>query len=137
MTLIHELPGKLRVHWNKDCRAVIDVWENYYVRLDEFHDAVLVKGLEHSKLHGGIAWIVDSSGAEGTFGKNILDYIGTDVFPEFVKQGVKYFITIKPKHSSVAAFNVISYSLKTEAAGLKLVEVESLDQALNWLKQQG
>ena len=136
MTLIHEIPGKVRVTWNKDCQAVIDTWENYYVRIDEFHDAILVKGLDHSKLHGGRAWIVDSSKAEGKFAKNLLDYIGTDVFPALVKHGIKYFITIKPKHSPVAAFNVTAYSTKTHAAGLKLVEMENLDQALDWLKQQ-
>ncbi|MEA3287576.1 MAG: hypothetical protein U9Q77_09415 [Candidatus Marinimicrobia bacterium] len=136
MTLIHEIPGKLRVLWNQDCHAIIDIWENYYIRIEEFHEAVLVKGLEYSKSHGGIAWIVDSSEAEGKFGKNILNYIETTTFPEFVKHGVKFFITIKPKHSSVAAFNVTSYSLKTQAAGLKLVEMESLEQAIDWLKKQ-
>lgn len=135
MTLIHEIPGKLHVYWNEDCRAIIDVWKNYYTRFDEFHHAVLVKGMDHSKLNGGIAWIVDSSEAEGKFADQILDYIGTDVFPTFVANGVKYFITIKPKNSPVAAFNVTSYSMKTAEAGLILVEVDSLDHAIAWLKQ--
>ena len=132
MTLIHEIPGKLHVHWNEDCRAIIDVWQNYYTRFDEFHHAVLEKGLDHSKLNGGVAWIVDSSEAEGKFSDQILDYIGDEVFPAFVANGVKYFITIKPKNSPVAAFNVTSYSMKTADAGLKLVEMENLDQAIEW-----
>ncbi len=136
MTLIHEIPGKLQVHWDEDSRSIIDIWQNYYTRLDEFHHAVLVKGLDHSKLNGGIAWIVDSSEAEGKFADQILDYIGTTVFPNFVANGVKYFITIKPRNSPVAAFNVTSYSMKTADAGLILVEMDSLDQALEWLKQQ-
>ena len=136
MNLIHEIQGKLKVYWHQDCQAVVDVWENYYVRVDEFHEAVLVKGMQHSIANGGKAWIVDSSGAEGKFAKHIIDYIGTDVFPEFVRNGIKYFITIRPKASPVASFNVTSYSMKTADTGLKLVEMESLDQALEWLSQQ-
>jgi len=106
------------------------------VRVDEFREAVLVKGLDYSKANNGVAWIVDSSQAEGKFAKHIIDYIGTDVFPKFVENGIKYFITIKPSNSPVAAFNVTSFSMKTAETGLILVEMESLDQALAWLKQQ-
>jgi len=135
MELIYEIPGKLTVYWDENVLTIVDVWNNYYIRIDEFQQAVMVKGLDHAKANGGLAWVVDSSDAEGKFSENILNYIGEDVFPTFVKNGIKYFITIKPVHSPVAAFNVTSYSMKTAAAGLKLIEMPDLDSALAWLKE--
>jgi len=133
MQQIHEIPDKLVVYWDDKAHAIIDVWHNYYVRIDEFQHAVMEKGLNHASTHGGIAWIVDSSEAEGKFGQNILNYIGEDVFPGFVNIGIKYFITIKPKHSPVAAFNVTSYSMKVHVSGLQLIELDSRDAAIDWL----
>ena len=134
MEPIYEIPGKLAIYWDDDVHAIVNTWKNYYIRIDEFQQAIMQAGLDHAKANGGIAWVVDSSDAEDKFSENILNYIGEDVFPTFVKIGIKYFITIKPDHSPIAAFNVTSYSMKTAPAGLKLIEMPDLESALKWLK---
>lgn len=132
---IHSIPDKLEVTWREDAKAIIDHWISYSVSIDEFKEAVLVKGLNHAKAHGGIAWIVDSSEAHGSFTQEIQAFIGSDIFPAFARNGVKYFITISSKVSSMTNLTVKSYSAKVGPNGLQLLEVNSVNDAVLWLKE--
>lgn len=134
---IFSLPGNLEVTWNSEVKAIIDTWSNYQISLDDFRDAVLVKGLSHAKKNGGIAWIVDSSKAKGVFSKEIQDFIGSDIFPAFAKNGIKYFITITSKVSAMTKLTVKSYSAKTGPHGLRLIELNNVYDAIDWLKMLG
>jgi hypothetical protein len=133
--LIHQIKKKLVVTWLEDVKAIVDTWESYFVTQFEFEQAVLVKGLSHAKENGGIAWIVDSSNAIGAMPRFMIDLIDKKVFPEFAKNGIKYFITISAGATKVAQKTVAKYSEKTHHNGLKLVEVESLEDAINWLRK--
>ncbi len=84
---IQEIHGKMISTWEADVNAVLDTWTNYHVTLDEFKDTVLIKGLDFSKTHGGIAWIVDSSNAKGVFSQEIQEFIASDVFQTFFVTG--------------------------------------------------
>jgi hypothetical protein len=131
---VHSIPGKLEVTWQNDVKAIIDTWSNYNVTLDEFKDAVMVKGLKHAKANGGVAYIVDSSSAKGAFSQEIQSFINSDVFPAFAKNGIKYFITITSQISSVTKMSIKSYTAKAGPHGLKLVELNSAKDAVEWLK---
>lgn len=131
---VHSLPGKLDVNWREDVKAIVDTWKTYSITLDEFKEAVLVKGLNFAKSHRGVAWIVDSSNAEGVFDMEIQNFIGSDIFPAFAKNGIKYFITINSQVSALTKMTVRTYQAKTGPNGLKLVEVNSVDDAVDWLK---
>ena len=133
--LIHEVPGKLMCEWDSLARAVVDTWTNYSITLDEFSHAVLTKGLTYSAANGGRAWIVDSSKAKGAFSQEIQDYIASDVFPAFQKNGVEYFMTITPE-SAITKMTVSRYSQQAGPCGLQLVEAQSRDGAIEWLKTQ-
>jgi len=131
---VFDIPGKISGEWNGDVSAMIDTWESYSISLEDFKNAVLVKGVAYASSRGVKAWIVDSSRAKGTFTQEIQDFIGTDVFPKFAKIGVKYFITISSSVSSVTNMTVKNYAAKTGPHGLKLVTVDSVSDALKWLK---
>ncbi len=131
---VYEIPGKLSVAWDSDVKAIIDTWSSYFVALEEFKNAVLVKGVDYAKSRGVKAWIVDSSQAKGAFSQEIQDFIGSTVFPKFAEIGVKYFITITSQVSAVTKMTVASYASKTGPNGLKLVEVDSAENAVAWLK---
>jgi hypothetical protein len=133
-TKIFEIPGKLSVFWDSEAKATIDAWTNYKVTKDEFSNAVLNKGLAHARANNGIAHIVDSSQAEGTFSQEIQDFIGTDVFPAFTKANIKYFITIMSK-SAMTNMGIKRFAAKTGPLGLQLVSVDSLPSAVDWLKK--
>ena len=135
--MIQEIEGKMITTWNEEAKAVVDTWTNYYISLEEFKEAVLVKGLNYAKAHGGIAWIVDSSQAKGAFKQEIQEFITTDIFPAFVKNGIKYFITVTSNVSAITQLVVTSYSVKAEAANLKLIEAQSVEEAVEWLKTNG
>ncbi len=130
---LYSIPGKLEGEWNADAKAVVDTWTNYVVSLDDFKKAVLETGVPYAKANGGQAWIVDSSTARGAFPQDIQAFIGSDVFPAFTANGIKYFITITPE-SAVTKMSVSSYASKAGPGGLQLVEVASVDDAVAWLK---
>ncbi len=131
---IQIIPGKMESTWNEEVKAVVDTWTTYSVTLEEFKNAVLVKGIDFARAHGGRAWIVDSSTAHGAFSQEIQDFIGTDIFPSFTKNGIKYFITISSKVSPLTNLTVKQYSAQAGPNGLKLIELNSTDDAIQWLK---
>ncbi|HMZ57201.1 MAG TPA: hypothetical protein PL048_00395, partial [Leptospiraceae bacterium] len=102
--------------------------------LAEFREATLEKGLVHSKQNNGRAYIVDSSEATGVFTREIQDFIGTDIFPAYAAGGIQYFITISSEKSTLTDMNVKTYSKKVGPAGIILVEVNSLNEAVDFLK---
>ena len=130
---VYSVPEKLEVNWHDDVKAIVDTWTSYNVSLDEFSDAVLNKGLGFGRMRGVKAWIVDSSQASGAFSAEIQQFIGNDVFPAFAKHGVKHFVTINSEVSAVTKMTVRNDSAKTGPAGIKLVEVGSVDEAKEWL----
>jgi hypothetical protein len=134
--LIHKIEGILTVTWSEEAKAVIDTWDSYYISLEQFRDAVLIKGVNHAKENGGIAWIVDSTNASGAFSQEIQDYIGTDIFPTFAKIGIKYFVTINSKKSAMTRINVSTYEAKTGPNNLQLISADSTEDAIKWLKIQ-
>ncbi len=133
--LVYEVPGKLKVEWNAKVRAIIDTWTSYAITLDEFREAVLVKGLSHAKKYGGKAWIVDSSRATGAFSQEIQAFIVSDVFPAFAKNGIKYFMTITSE-SAVTKMTVSQYAQEAGPCGLRLVQGRSASGAVEWLKKE-
>ena len=130
---VYSIPGKLEVQWAAGAKAIIDGWLNYGVSLADFREAVLVRGLNYAKQNGGRAWVVDSSRANGLFSDEIQKFIGTDVFPAFAKSGIKYFATISSK-SSLTNLSIGAYKAKLGPNGMKLLELGSVEQALQWLK---
>jgi hypothetical protein len=133
--IIHSIPGKLEIIWLEEVKAILDKWTNYNITLSDFKEATLRKGLRHSANNDGRAYIVDSSEAIGVFSKEIQEFIETDIFPAFATNGIKYFITINSKKSAITEINVKVYSEKVKPAGITLVEMDSLDQAIDFLKQ--
>ena len=133
-TKIYEIPNKLLCEWDNEAKAVIDTWTTYSVTLEEFKEAVLIKGVNHAKANGVQAWIVDSHKATGVFSKEIQDFIATDVFPTFASIGVKYFMTINAENA-VTKLTVNQYSTKAGPHGMKVLSGSSAEGAIEWLKK--
>ncbi len=104
--LIHSIPKKIEVTWREDVKAIVDTWHSYFIEQFEFEQSVLVKGLEYAKANGGVAWIVDSSKAIGAMPQFMIDFIDNEIFPAFVNNGIKYFITISSGATVVAKTEV-------------------------------
>lgn len=132
---IQNIPGKMISTWEDDVKAVLDTWTTYNVSLEEFKEAVLIKGVAFAKAHGAIAWIVDSSTAVGVFTQDIQNFIATDIFPTFVANNIKYFITIKPEVQGLTNLTVSNYAAQAGPAGMQLVDVKSVIDAKMWLRE--
>lgn len=133
-TKVYEIPNKLLVEWEPSVRAIIDTWTTYFITLDEFREAVLVRGVNQAKANGGQAWIVDSHKAKGGFSQEIQDYIKSDVFPTFAKIGIKYFMAINAE-DAVARLTVNQYSAQVGPHGMQLLKGSSAEGAIEWLKK--
>ena len=131
--VLHELNGYMRVEWVENEKAILDKWYSLLLTVEQFEEAVLVKGLEYSKKHAGRAWIVDMTEARGAFSPEIQEFIKDKVFPEFTKNGVKYFITAKGESAITRLSNQI-YEAQLGPAGIMLLEVPSFEVAKQWLK---
>ncbi len=135
-TKIFEIPNKLLCEWESEAKAVIDTWSTYFITLEEFKEAVLIKGVNYAKANGVKAWIVDSHKATGAFKPEIQDFIAKEVFPTFAKIGVKYFMTINAENS-VTKLTVAQYSTKAGPNGMKVITGSSAKGAIEWLKKNG
>ncbi len=133
---VFELPNKLTVDWKKEVRAIIDTWTTYNISLDEMRRAVLIEGVNFAKERQVKAWIVDSSSAKSAFSQDIHRLIDTEIFPVFHSIGVKYFITINSKISSITRLNVKQYSAVAGPNGVQLIELNSVADAVKWLKSR-
>jgi hypothetical protein len=132
---INKIENKVTVSWRDDVKAVVDKWEDYSVSIDDFRQGVFIAGLDYAKANGGVAWIVDSSDAKGVFNQEIQKFIDSDVFPAYAKNGIKYFITILPTNA-ITKLTVKNFSRKVGPSGMELIEVASLDAAIDFLKNQ-
>ena len=136
MPVIHEIPAKVIVEWDPSVRAIIDHWSALaQVTLAEFRGTVLEKGLKHAASNRGQAWIVDNSAAKGAFSQEIQAFIGTDVFPAFAREHIKYFLTVSSSDSALANMSAKKYQAKLGPNGIQLVELPSVAEALAWLRE--
>lgn len=134
--IIHEIPDKMVTTWDRNAKAVIDKVDSFHMSLDEFKGAIMEEGLDYAKENGAIAWIIDSSEAEGNFKKEIQDFIEDEVFPAFADNGIKYFVTIKPDDPGLTSMTVENIASKAGPAGLQLVDAANVDAAKAWLQKQ-
>ena len=135
-TKIFEIPGKLLCEFDSEAKVVIDTWTTYDISLEDFKEAVLIKGVNYGKANGVVAWIVDSHNAIGAFSEEIQAFIGTDIFPTFAKIGVKYFMTIN-SGSIVTNKNIAQYSAQVGPNGMQLITGYSAEGAIEWIMKNG
>ena len=135
-TKVFEIPNKLLVEWDPDAKAIIDSWTTYFVSLEEFREAVLIKGINYAQPRGVEAWIVDSHKAQGVFSPEIQKFIETDIFPAFARIGVKYFMTINAENA-LTKLSVSQYTAKAGPSGMKVLNGSTAQGAIEWLKKNG
>ncbi len=132
--LVHEIPGVLLVEWNDDVRAMVDTWSNYAIKVPQFREAILNKGVAYAKVHGGRAWVMDATKAKGAFPQDVQKLIETEVFKIFAAIGIKYFITIKSA-SALTNMAIKSFTAHLGPCGLQMVEVPDVNHAIAWLRE--
>jgi hypothetical protein len=132
---VHEIPSTLVVEWNDDAKAMIDTWSSYQITIAQFREAILVKGLSYAKAHGGRAWVMDGTKAQGAMAKDVQNLIETEVFKTFAANGIKYFVTIKSTESALANSAIKRFTSHLGPCGIQMVEVPDRQKAIAWLKE--
>jgi hypothetical protein len=132
---VHHIPGTLLVEWNEDVKAMVDTWSTYLIKVPQFREAILVKGLAYAKAHKGRAWVMDATKAKGAFPEDVQKLIETEVFKAFAAIGIKYFITIKSAGSALTNMSIKTFTAHLGPCGIQMVEVPDLNKAIAWLKE--
>ncbi|MGD1096893.1 MAG: hypothetical protein ABSB35_33485 [Bryobacteraceae bacterium] len=132
---VHEIPGTLLVEWNDEAKTMIDTWSTYAIKVPQFREAILNKGVAYAKAHGGRAWVMDATRAKGAFPPDVQKLIETEVFKAFAAIGVKYFMTIKSVGSVTTNMAIKSFTAHLGPCGIQMVEVPDQNSAIAWLKE--
>jgi hypothetical protein len=132
---VHEIPGTLLVEWNDEGKTMVDTWSNYTIKVPEFREAILNKGLAYAKAHNSHAWVMDGTTAKGAMPSDVQKLIETEVFKAFAAIGIKYFITIKSTASAVANMAIKSFTAHLGPCGIQMVEAPDVNKAIAWLKE--
>jgi hypothetical protein len=132
---VHEIPGTLLVEWNDAVKSIVDTWSTYQITVPQFREAILGKGLGYAKAHGGRAWVMDATKAQGAMPKDVQDLIEAEVFKAFAAIGIKYFVTIKSVESALANSAIKRFVSQIGPSGIQMVEVPDQKQAIAWLKE--
>lgn len=80
--------------------------------------------------------MVDTRKAKGVLSDDVLEFITKQGHAMFAANGIKYFITVRPQ-SATAALSFKRVEKVVGPSGMQLVAVESLDQALEFLRSEG
>ena len=126
--------NKITISWNPEAKAIIGTMNNQTISIDEIRTAILDNELLRTKANSCRAWIHDSTQTAGFLPKEQLDLISNEIFPTFNKIGIKYIITIIPTNSIFSGKIIRQYSSLSCSNRLLLVAVDSLEQAILWLK---
>lgn len=132
---VHEIPGTLLVEYNDEVKSMVDTWSNYLIKVPQFREAILNKGLAYARTHGARAWVMDATHAKGAFPDEVQKLIETEVFKAFAAAGIKYFITIKSTSSSLTNMAIKSFTAHLGPCGIQMVEVPDQSKAIAWLKE--
>ena len=130
---VAEIPGMMVSHYHADKNVEIDTWTTFVgVTVEDFKKAFAVI-LPEAKRNGVRNWIVDSSGARGTLSQDVQAYLRDEPAPALGRQGVRFFITIPPA-SALTKLSVQRYSAVVGPSGMELVQANSLEDALSYVK---
>jgi hypothetical protein len=132
---VHEIPGILLVEWNDEAKTMVDTWSTYAIKVPQFREAILEKGIAYARSHGGKAWVMDATKAKGAFSPDLQKLIETEVFKAFASIGIKYFVTIKSS-SAITNMSIQNYTSHLGPNGIQMVEVPDKTKAIEWLKEQ-
>ena len=131
--LVYELPGVVKVEWDPEVCALIHTWFNYFLRLDQFQDAIIVRALGHARANGGLAIIADTSAAKGALPDDVQRYVAGNVFREVADAGIKYIIGVSST-SAITSLSLNRSLSNAEIHGIKRLEMASVAVAVEWLK---
>lgn len=129
-----EIPRKMTCNYHEEASAMIDTWESFVVSKDDFKHYILDKALSFARSKNVKAWIIDATRSKGVFTKELLSFIENEVHPTFFKNGIKYFISIKPQESAFAELTEKSYTNSLSNSGLRLITCSTIDEAIEWIK---
>jgi len=99
------------------------------IKVAQFREAILEKGVAYARAHGGRAWVMDASKAKGAFPQDVQELIEREVFKTFAAIGVKYFLTIKSE-SALTNMSINRYAAHMGPCGIQMVEVPSAAMAI-------
>ncbi|MGL1934303.1 MAG: hypothetical protein OCD01_04765 [Fibrobacterales bacterium] len=132
--MIYENTDVVTGVWHDELKVIEDVWVSSEITFEGFLNAIVDQGLSFAKRNGGLGWIVNMP-IESCMGLKVIAevFYGT-IFDDFKNAGIKSCIFIFPKKNSITEPVVSSYNIITDPCGLKIIEVDNYETALERCK---
>ncbi len=129
----YKIEGLASIDWDIASRAARITWSSFNVKPDQFK-LLMEQIVNLLKSRSGSKILVDTSAVTGALSQTVIDDYAQRVLPQFIGMGVKYMATVIPK----TAIGKLSTKIwQAEQVGaLTMLNVESVDEGREWLKQQ-
>lgn len=129
----YQVDGIASIDWDIAARAARITWSSFNIKLDQYKELMaqlvaLLKSRSASRI------LVDTSAVRGAFPQAIIDDYVQRVLPELIGMGVKYMATVVPA-SAVGKLSTKMWQAE-QVGALTMLNVESIDEGRDWLKQQ-
>jgi hypothetical protein len=122
----------LTVHWKEEVPCVLMEWK-VFARDADFR-AGLDAGLKLLESKGADKWLADLRKL-GTVTNLDQEWANANWFPRALASGIKFMAIVIPE-SALSRFNVDSIMGKVEGTDLVTQNFDSVDKAVEWLKDQ-
>lgn len=133
--LIHTIPDRVKITWRDDINAITEAWTSCDVTVDEFKEAILIKGLGYARDHAARAFIVDTSLCTDSFSGEVEEFIKTTLLPALADNLIKYYITTDLNFHEIAKAGISSLPRESGPGSLETLHVHGIKDAVMWLKE--
>ena len=129
----YQVEGVATIDWDITARAARITWSSFNVKVDQFRNlmAQIIKLLTS---RAGTRILVDTSAVQGALPQAIIDDYAQNTIPQFMAMGVQFMATVIPK-SAIGKLSTKIWQAE-QVGAITMLNVESVDEARDWLKKQ-
>jgi len=121
--------------WDEKNRVIIQVIDSLmYVTLEDIEYSCLKISFPFARENNAFAWIIDLSNTTGVLLPNYYDFLEEKIFSKLHETPIRYYFPINTSKSFVSQHSARKYYSKVTKYGVQLIEVNSIEEALEWLK---
>jgi hypothetical protein len=129
----YQVDGVATIDWDITSRAARITWSSFNVKLDQFKN-LMAQITNLLKSRSGTRILVDTSAIQGALPQVIIDDYAQNTLPQFMAMGVKFMATVIPK-SAVGKLSTKIWQSE-QVGAITMLNVDSVDEAREWLRQQ-
>jgi hypothetical protein len=121
-------------HWEADVQSVRMEWKSFMYP-EGFREA-MVRGVAECAARKALGWIADTRTTVGAMGPKEHEFL-VGHLPVTRASGIRAIVTIRPQSSTLTKMSNRRWQKNVEDPSWSIVEVDSLEEAMDYLRQVG